>query len=62
MNVQEVAAEAVKAAPPISVSGLAILGYNLDVWVLLLTGLYTILQVYFLLRDKWWRQRNEPKK
>lgn len=40
--------EATKAAPPLSVTGLALAGIPLEEWVLLLTLLYTI----FLLIDK----------
>lgn len=44
--------EAAKAAPPITVGGLTLWGVGLADWVLILTALYTILQIYFLLRDK----------
>ena len=44
--------EAVKAAPPITVGGLTLLGVGLSELVLILTAIYTVLQIYFLLRDK----------
>ena len=44
--------EAVKAAPPITVGGLTMWGVSLSEWVLILTAIYTVLQIYFLLRDK----------
>lgn len=44
--------EAVKAAPPITVGGLTMGGVSLSEGVLILTAIYTILQIYFLLRDK----------
>ena len=44
--------EAVKAAPPITVGGLTLWGVSLSEWVLILTAIYTVLQIYFLLRDK----------
>ena len=44
--------EAVKAAPPITVGGLTMLGVSLSEWVLILTAIYTLLQIHFLLRDK----------
>ena len=44
--------EAVKAAPPLTVGGLTLWGVSLSEWVLILTAIYTILQIYFLLRDK----------
>lgn len=49
--------DAAKLAPPVSVSSLALLGLPLTDWVIVLTLIYTVLQLYFLLRDKWWRQR-----
>lgn len=44
--------EAVKAAPPLTVGGLTLWGVGLADWVLMLTALYTILQIFFLIRDK----------
>ena len=44
--------EAVKAAPPLTVGGLTLWGVGLSEWVLILTAIYTVLQIYFLLRDK----------
>jgi len=44
--------EAVKAAPPITVGGLTLWGVGLADWVLMLTAIYTVLQIGFLLRDK----------
>ena len=44
--------EAIKAAPPITVGGLTIWGVSLSGWVLILTAIYTVLQIYFLLRDR----------
>ena len=44
--------EAVKAAPPLTVGGLTMGGVSLSEWVLILTAIYTVLQIYFLLRDK----------
>ena len=44
--------EALKAAPPITVGGLTMWGVSLSEWVLILTAIYTVLQIYFLLRGK----------
>ena len=44
--------EAVKAAPPLTVGGLTMWGVGLSEWVLILTAIYTVLQIYFLLRDR----------
>jgi hypothetical protein len=48
----ELAAEAVKATPPLTVAGLAFAGVSLQDWVLLLTVVYLILQIAFLVYDK----------
>jgi hypothetical protein len=51
---------AVTAAPPATVSGLLILGVSLDTWVLIATGIYTVLALWALVRDKYihhyWRK------
>lgn len=54
---QTITAEMAKASPPVGVGALTIFGIPLSDWVLLLTAAYTILAMFFLLRDKWWRQR-----
>ena len=51
--------EGAKALPTVTVGGLTLLGVGLADWVLLLTIIYTAFQLYFLLRDKWWRQRKD---
>lgn len=48
-------AEISKATPPIAVGGLTLFGVGLSDWVLILTLIYTILQIGFLIRDKVWR-------
>lgn len=53
--------EAVKAAPPITVGGLTLWGVGLSEWVLILTAIYTILQIYFLLRDKLGQKHRKDK-
>ena len=35
-------------------------GVTLSQLVLFSTLVFTVLQSYFLLRDKWWRERNKP--
>ena len=42
----------VKVSPPVTVSAFTLFGYPLQSWVLLLTALYTLLQIYVLVRDK----------
>ena len=43
-------AEAIKAAPPIAVAGADVAGLSLPEWVLVATLIYTLLQIYLLVR------------
>jgi hypothetical protein len=36
-----------------------LIGMKLADWVLVVTLAYTVLQCFFLLRDKWWRERSK---
>ena len=53
----EIVTEGLKALPTVTVGGLTLFGVVLSDWVMILTIAYTLAQLYFLLRDKWWRQR-----
>lgn len=55
MEFKEVVHEATKAAPPATVASLTFFGIQLSDAVLILTLVYVILQLFFILRDKWWR-------
>ena len=55
----EISVETAKALPTITVGGLTLFGVGLSDWVLLLTAIYTICQLYFLFRDKWYRKRKD---
>lgn len=48
----EVIDAAARLAPPVAVSGLTLFGISMSEWVLLATLIYTIIQIYILLRDK----------
>lgn len=50
--------EATKASPPVTVTGLAIAGASLQDWVLMLTALYTLLQIFLLVR-KYFKERRD---
>jgi ribose/xylose/arabinose/galactoside ABC-type transport system permease subunit len=53
-------AEAAKATPPVTVIGLhSFFGVPVAEWLMLLTAVYTAFQLYFLLRDRWWRMRGK---
>lgn len=49
-NKPEMLDAALKAAPPVTVSGMTVAGVGLPDLVLLLTALYTILQIVLVLR------------
>lgn len=46
-------------SPPAGVAGLAWAGFSLSDWLIIVTIIYTALNIFFLLRDKWWRQRGK---
>ena len=54
-----VAVEVVKMSPPAGVAGMSWVGFPLADWLIVLTIVYTALNIFFLLRDKWWRQRSK---
>jgi len=59
-----VAGAATKLAPALTVGGATIAGFELQDWVLILTGAYAVLQIGFLLWDrlvKPWRLRRGSK-
>lgn len=41
-----------KVSPPVTVSAFTLFGYPMQTWVLILTAIYTCLQIYVLIRDK----------
>lgn len=58
---QDTLAEASKAAPPVTVGGLTLAGVPLSDVLIIVTIVYTLLQVFFLLRDKWYNPRKAKK-
>lgn len=52
--------EAVKAAPPVTVSGMMLFDIPLDAWVQIATLVYIVLQIGFLLYGKF--KKNESDK
>jgi hypothetical protein len=62
---KEIMLEAVKSAPPVSVGTMTLLGIQLSDWTLILTGLYTLVLLYVLVRDKIvapWLEKRRSKK
>lgn len=49
---EELATAALKASPPATVSAVTLFGFPLPDIVLVLTAVYTVLQIFFLLREK----------
>lgn len=45
MNKDELGVEALKAAPPVSISGMAVAGVSVADWLLIATLIYTALQI-----------------
>ena len=56
----DITVEAFKASPSVAVGSLSLTGVGLADWLIILTIIYTLAQLYFLLRDKWWKQRGTP--
>lgn len=50
--------EATKASPPVAVTGLTIAGASLQDWVLILTAIYTVIQIALLIR-KFFKERRD---
>ena len=50
MTPQEQASELAKVTPSLTITGMTILGFPVSDWVLLLTALYTLLQIVLLVR------------
>ena len=59
MKAQDLVEDTIKASPSVTVVGLTVLGVPVQEWLILATIVYTLLQLYFLLRGKWWRQRKD---
>lgn len=56
---QEMAVQATFAAPPVSVTALTLAGIGLQDWVLILTLIYTVLQIGWFVFDKAVRARRK---
>lgn len=48
-HVEEIALATIKAAPPLTVTGMIIYGYTVQDWVCVLTGIWVIIQIYLAL-------------
>ena len=64
-NQHDIIVETTRLAPPVAVTGLSIAGVSLQEWVLVITLIYTVLSLFFLIRDKvyipWKVRRNVSK-
>ena len=50
MTPQEQITDIAKAAPPLTVTGMTAAGFPISDWVLLLTAIYTLLQILIVVR------------
>lgn len=55
----QITTEVMKAAPPIAVSSLHFFGVELSQWVLLLTLIYTVIQIVLALEKRFRRRKEE---
>ena len=58
-HVAEAGVVTAKVAPPVVVSGMVVAGYPLQDWLIVLTIIYTVIQIVLLLPKLWqmWRKR-----
>ena len=58
-HIAEVGVVTAKVAPPVVVSGMVVAGYPLQDWLIVLTIIYTVIQIVLLLPKLWqmWRKR-----
>lgn len=50
MTPHEQVADLIKVAPPVAITSMSLAGYPMSDWVLLLTAIYTLLQILLLIR------------
>lgn len=50
MTPQEQLSDLAKTAPPLTVTGMTVMGFPVSEWLLLLTAIYTILQIFMFVR------------
>ncbi len=55
------AAEAVRASPAVTVTGLTLMGVSLSEWVMIASLILVAAQIFFLFRDKWYIPRKHKK-
>ncbi|WP_075643828.1 hypothetical protein [Paraburkholderia monticola] len=58
----DVVASAVKSLPPVSVVSMHWLGFQLSDLVMATTLIYTVLQIFALIRDKFWPHKRKSKR
>lgn len=57
-----IAGEVAKATPAVSMTGAVLAGIELNTVLVVLTIIYTSIQLFVLVRDKLWRQRHKKVK
>jgi hypothetical protein len=58
----DLVASAVKSLPPVSVASMHWLGFQISDWVMAATLIYTVLQTFALIRDKFWPRHRKHRK
>lgn len=58
---EEVASASLKIAPPLTVSGLTVVGVTMQDWVYIGTLIYLAFQIFVIIRDKIYREWHSPK-
>lgn len=55
----QISTEVMKAAPPITVSALTFYGVELSQWVLLMTLIYTVIQIVLTLEKRFRKRKDQ---
>jgi hypothetical protein len=53
MTPSEQMSEVARAAPPITIASMTVIGFTIADWVLFLTAIYTLLQIGLIIRRLW---------
>ncbi|WP_374415270.1 hypothetical protein [Ectopseudomonas oleovorans] len=60
-NLQDITVEAVKSAPPVTVSAAMLMGISVQDWAVILTVIYLVLQIFFLLKRELTAKKKKEK-
>ncbi|WPC03472.1 hypothetical protein SBP02_11820 [Pseudomonas benzenivorans] len=60
-NIQDFTVEAIKSAPPVTVSAAMLMGISVQDWAVILTVIYLVLQIFFLLKRELTAKKKKEK-